>query len=98
MHQCIKCRSVSTLRTTTFTAQDRRLLNCFCTWLAHCRSTLFHHTDTGFLRIYVVLEHFIASLRLYTFHAKDSMLFAHLATLGIDPWLSFDQCHSTSQV
>ena len=95
---CMKCRSVSTLRTTTFTAQERRLLNCFCTWLAHCRSTLFHHTDTCFLRIYVVLEHFVASLRLYTFHARNSTLFAHLATLGIDPWLSFDQYHSASKV
>ena len=76
----------------------RRLLSCLCTWLAHCRNTIFHHTDTCFLRIYVVLEHFIASLRLYTFHAKNSTLFAYLATLGIDPRLSFDQYHSPSQV
>ena len=95
---CIKCRSLSTLRTTTFSAQERRLLSSVCTWLSHCRSTLFHHTETCFLRIYVVLEHFVSALRLYTFHANHPALFAQLATLGIDPWLSFEQYHSPSQV
>ena len=74
------------------------MLSSLCTWLSHCRNIIFHHTETCFLRIYVVLEHFVAALRLYTFHAKNSALFDHLATLGIDPWLSFEQYHSPSQV
>ena len=40
----------------------------------------------------------MSALRLYTFHANHPALFAQLATLGIDPWLSFDQYHSPSQV
>ena len=40
----------------------------------------------------------MSALRLYTFHANHPTLFAQLATLGIDPWLSFGQYHSPSQV
>ena len=78
----------------------RHLLHTLCRWLSLGKVPLFQQTDAFFLQRYVHLEHFVATLSLLRpiRSALNSKQFEHIISLGVDPWISFDQFHCPSQI
>ena len=89
------------LRSCTFPEEVRRLLHHLCRWLSLGKVPFFQQTDALFLQRYVHLEHFVATLMSLLRPIKralNSSRFDHIISLGVDPWISFDQFHSPSQI
>ena len=88
------------LTSCTFPEKVRHLLHNLCRWLSLGKVPLFQQTDAFFLRRYVHLEHFVATLSLLRpiRSALNSKQFEHIISLGVDPWISFDQFHCPSQI
>ena len=84
----------------TFPEKLRHLLHTLCHWLSLGKVPLFQQTDAFFLQRYVHLEHFVATLSMLRpiRSALNSKQFEHIISLGVDPWISFDQFHCSSQI
>ena len=84
----------------TFPEKLRHLLHTLCRWLSLGKVPLFQQTDAFFLQRYVLLEHFVATLSLLRpiRSALNSKQFEHIISLGVDPWISFEEFHCPSQI